>query len=102
MSDGEQSIYAHWARRGFWILVASALVALVVTLGVLPVRTWMHQRAEIDRATERLEELQSDYLALEKQVSLLESDSEVERLARENYDYVLPGEESYRVLPPAE
>lgn len=102
MADGEQSVWALWGRRGFWLLVASALLALVVTLGVLPVRTWMHQRAEIDRATERLEELQTDYLALEKQVSLLDSDDEVERLARENYDYVFPGEESYRVLPPAE
>ncbi|MCP3855718.1 MAG: septum formation initiator family protein [Actinomycetia bacterium] len=102
MADNDQSVWGLWARRGFWLLAASALLALVVTLGVLPVRTWTHQQAELDRATERLEELQDDYLALEKKVSLLDSDEEIERQARANYDYVFPGEESYRILPPAE
>ena len=44
--------------------------------------------------------LNSESERLEERIALLGTDAEIERLARENYNLVRPGEEAYAVLPP--
>ncbi len=73
--------------------------ALVAALAVLPARTWWAQRQTLNAAQEHQSELLNERAQLEAQLNKLETDAEIERLARANYDLVFPGEESFRILP---
>lgn len=77
-------------------------VAVIVGLAVLPARTWMSQRDAMDRTETELHLIEAEVAELDAQLRLLETDAEIERQARENYDLVYPGEESYRILPAPE
>jgi cell division protein FtsB len=68
--------------------------------GVFPTRTWLAQRAATEGAEEQLAVLREQNEALEERARLLHSDAEIERLARDQYNLVRPGEEAYAVLPP--
>lgn len=74
-------------------------VVIVAGLAVLPVRTWLVQRESIREVDAELTRTEGEIAELEAQLSLIQTDTEVERLARENFDLVFPGEESYRILP---
>ena len=43
--------------------------------------------------------LQRENELLEQRITVLKTDAEVERIAREQYNLVRPGEEAYAVLP---
>jgi len=76
--------------------------AVLAGLAVLPARTWLSQRrvtAETEAEVARVEKEREE---LERQLELLQSDSEIERRAREDFDLVRPGEESYRIPIPSE
>ncbi len=81
--------------------VALLVVAVVIVAGLalLPVRTWLDQRASISEVDAELTRTEGEIAELEARLALIETDAEVERLARENFDLVFPGEESYRILP---
>jgi cell division protein FtsB len=87
--------------RRLWPLLGSIFVVGVLLVGVFPTRTYLAQRAAISRASEQLDVLQQQNATLEERADLLTSDAEIERLARERYNLVRPGEEAYAVLPPA-
>lgn len=82
-------------------IVAVAVVAVLVFLGtfVFPTRTFLSQRAEIADAQEQLAVLEEQNEALAAQADKLRDDAEIERLAREQYNLVKPGEEAYALLP---
>jgi cell division protein FtsB len=75
---------------------------VIAALAVLPARTWMTQRRERIEVESELERLNGDVAQLDAQLGLLRTDAEIERRARENFDLVFPGEESYRILPKAQ
>jgi cell division protein FtsB len=77
-------------------------LVLIVALAVLPARTWWSQRQTLNRAEDLRAELLYERAQLEAQLAVLQTDAEVERLARANYDLVYPGEESFRILPAGE
>ncbi len=83
-----------------WVALVALLVAGVHFAGVFPTRTYLAQRASLATAKRNLEVLTGQNEVLEKRVALLQSDAEIERLARERYNLVRPGEEAYAVLPP--
>ena len=86
-------------RRLFWpVLGVGALVVFLVA-GVFPTRTYLHQREQIASAEEKLEVLTAENAKLATRVEELHTDTEVERLAREQYNLVRPGEEAYAILP---
>jgi len=91
-------------RRGsrfgslFFIVVLIAL-GLVAT-GVLPVRDYLERENDVNAAQERLDELQRDNAELAGDVEALFSEQEVERIAREQYGFVKPGEIGYVVVTP--
>ena len=91
------------ARIGFKWLVRGGLVTLTVMAvwawGVLPVRNWVDQRADIGQLEAELEQVQSSNAALQEEISLLETDAEIERIARRDFGLVYPGEEAYAILP---
>lgn len=76
-------------------------IVIVGGLGLLPAKTWLAQRASIAEAEADLVRLEAESAESDNQLSLLQTDAEVERIARQNFDLVYPGEESYRILPPA-
>lgn len=84
-------------------VVAGLLFALVL-LGFLfafvyPTRTYLKQREQIQAAEERLGILQDQTAALRHDTERLEGDAEVERIAREQYGLVRPGETPYVLVP---
>jgi cell division protein FtsB len=87
-------------RRAAWPLLASVVLVGVLFAGVFPTRTYLAQRASISRSEKQLEVLGKQNADLEARAKKLQSDAEIERLAREQYNLVKPGEEAYAVLPP--
>jgi cell division protein FtsL len=77
---------------------------LVVLVGLLfafvyPTRTFLDQRDETNKARSQLEVLQSENARLSRESKRLSTDSEIERLAREKYGLVKPGEKPFVILP---
>jgi hypothetical protein len=87
-------------KRAVWPFLASVVVIGVLLVGVLPTRTYLAQRAALSRAAEQLDVLQDQNDQLGRRAVELRSDAEIERLARERYNLVRPGEETYAVTPP--
>lgn len=87
-------------RRAVWPLLGSVVLVGVLFTAVFPTRTYLAQRASISRAEEQLAVLGEQNAALQARAEELQSDAEIERLAREQYNLVKPGEEAYAVLPP--
>lgn len=76
--------------------------AIVVGVAVLPMRTWFQQRELLEQTEMEHQQITSEVDQLEGELELLQTDEEIERLGRENFDLVKPGEESYRILPPSD
>lgn len=85
-------------------MVARAILGVVIlavfVFGVFPTGSYVEQRNELNRAITELEQLEADNVELQNRVARLESDEEIERVARQEFDMVLPEEESYLILPP--
>jgi len=78
------------------LLVALGLVAT----GVLPVRDFLERENAVNEASEQLAEVTAANALLAEDVDALYSEQEVERIAREQYGFVRPGEVGYvAVLP---
>ncbi|MFV0525884.1 MAG: FtsB family cell division protein [Acidimicrobiales bacterium] len=76
-------------------------LAVLAGLAVLPARTWWAQRSDMMETRAELEDTRADVEVLQAELDLMATDEEIERRARADFDLVFPGEESYRVLPPA-
>jgi cell division protein FtsB len=82
-------------RRG---AVALGVVGvLFVALVVLPTRSWAAQRTQISSAERELATLRASNTKLDERIKHLGDDATIERQAREQYGFVMPGEESYSV-----
>ncbi len=86
-------------RRALWPLIATIALAIVLAVGVFPTRTWLEQREAIQTERERIAVLDRENTRLAARVAELQTDGEIERLAREQYNLVKPGEEAYAILP---
>ena len=86
-------------RKAVWPVLVLVVLIGVLFVAVFPTRTWWAQRAEMKGATEQLQVLDEQNTLLAARVDALQSDDEIERLAREQYNLVFPGEEAYAVLP---
>ncbi|MDQ1375492.1 MAG: hypothetical protein QOJ09_2830 [Actinomycetota bacterium] len=90
-------------RRIWWFLLTLFVVLAGITLlAVFPARTYLSQRHDLAAADERVKVLSEQNKHLSTQVDKLHTDDEIERLAREQYDLVKPGEEAYAILPQPE
>jgi cell division protein FtsB len=77
---------------------------LVVSVGLLfafvyPTRTFLDQRESTNKARAQLELLQSENARMGGEAKQLSTDSEIEKLAREKYGLVKPGERPFVILP---
>ena len=97
----------HWdarndlrSRRSV-VLVVLLLVALAVTMGgIFPFRQIIAQNGQVEETRSRLEELHTANAVLEDQIVTLETDAGLEQLAREQFGFVSPGEESFEIDGP--
>jgi len=83
-------------------LLAFGLVVVVVlaAVGLIPVREVFDQQEDVAAAQARLEAIQAENDRLEREIEALQTPAEVERLAREQFGYVRPGEIGYVVVTP--
>ena len=93
------------ARRALTVLVIVSISAVALaatwTWGVNPVRNWLAQRDEIAQLEAELTQVQESNAALEADIELLQTDAEIERIARRDLGLVYPGEEAYAINLPA-
>lgn len=85
--------------RVLGVLGGGLALVVVLAVGVFPTQTFLDQRRDMAEAAERLEVLREQNERLEARLEALSTPEEVERLAREQYNLVRPGEEAYSVLP---
>jgi hypothetical protein len=79
--------------------VGGAALCALLAFAVFPTSTFLDQRAHTSEAEQRLEVLRQQNDAYEARIERLQTVDEIERLAREQYSLVFPGEEAYAVLP---
>jgi len=85
---------------------AAAVTFLFLLMGaafltqVVPYRQIIETQRQVATARAELEALESENAELGADVAALQTDSEIERLAREKLGYVRPGEKAYVVLDP--
>jgi len=86
-------------RRMIVMVMASLAIVAFLFVFVYPTRTYIEQRQQIARAEERLEVIRRETEELRRATERLEGDTEVERIAREQYGLVRPGETPYVIVP---
>lgn len=86
-------------RRAPWPLLVSVSVVAVLFLAVFPTRTYVAQQRKLDATEARVRVLAEQNERLAARIRRLNTDEEIERLAREQYNLVRPGEEAYAILP---
>ena len=93
-------------RRGLGLggfLALAALAGMVVAaLGVFPFRQVLARERAVDLSREKLDALVVENMRLEYQIAALQTDAEVERLAREQFGLVLPGETGFVAVVPTD
>ncbi|HSM02148.1 MAG TPA: septum formation initiator family protein [Acidimicrobiia bacterium] len=91
-------------RRGFGVgsvLVVTVIVGVVAaSAGVFPFRQIIAQQRSVDLAEAQLDALITENRKLEQEIAALESPQEVERLAREHFGLVMPGDVAYVAIVP--
>lgn len=85
--------------RGAMFLVLLVSLGLVAS-GVLPVQQYLEREIQVTEAQQRLAALESENGVISADVDALLSDQEIERVAREQYGFVRPGEIGYVVITP--
>jgi cell division protein FtsB len=82
---------------------ARVLVASVIFIGILfgavyPTRTYLAQQHDLKAANAKLALFKEQNGHLDAEAKRLESDEEIERIARARFNLVKPGEEAYAVV----
>ena len=88
-------------RRTVVLLVAAGATLALLVLVVFPTRSYLQERANVSNAAHQLQAVDAQNRQLTDQIGRLNSDAEIERLARKDYGLVKPGEEAYAILPGA-
>lgn len=88
-------------RARTWPWLAAVILVAVTFVGVFPSRSYLSQRRDLQAGERRVAVLTRENARLEERARRLRTDAEIERLAREQYNLVRPGEEAYAILPAA-
>jgi len=80
-------------------VVAAVIAVGVLFVAVFPTRTWLAQRQELAATEQKVVVLSKLNAEMAARVQRLNTDAEIERLARQDYNLVRPGEEAYAILP---
>ena len=91
---------ASFLKRLVLLGVMVAASAAVLVVGVVPVSDWRDQRSTTGELLAELAEVEAVNAAYRDRIDALNTDEEIERRARAEYNLVRPDEEAYAVLPP--
>lgn len=92
-------------KRTRWrsvVFTAVLVVAGFAATGVLPVREYVERGDAVEAAQFELDRLKEENAALAGDIGALYTEQGVERLAREQYGFVRPGEIGFVAIPPAD
>ncbi len=84
---------------GAWLVVALLALVGVLFLAGFPARAYVDQRQARAEEADRVRDLAAENRHLAARQALLETDAEIERLARRHYNLVRPGEEVFAIIP---
>lgn len=86
------------------LLVTAVVVGSLAVLAayVFPTRTWLDQRSALAQTDAQLRDIDAERDALQQRIDQLDTDAEIEQIARSQFGLVRPGEEAYSVLPAPE
>ncbi|HLH46176.1 MAG TPA: septum formation initiator family protein [Acidimicrobiales bacterium] len=83
------------------LLLGAVVVVGILFLFVFPTRTLLEQDRQISVTQRQISLLQRENGVLSRRAAALDNPSAVERIAREQYGLVRPGQKEYIVLPAA-
>jgi cell division protein FtsB len=83
------------------VLLGAMVVVALLFVFVFPARTLLAQRQQTEKQKKTLELLHEQSRKLAEESRRLQNNAEVERMAREQYGFVFPGEHPYVVVPPS-
>lgn len=86
-------------RRALWGVMAGVVVAVGLFLFGYPTRTYLEQRGQLTQEQAKLDRLAAQNQNLSSEASRLRNTAEIERIARQDYGLVQPGQEAYAILP---
>ena len=86
-------------RRALWGVMAGVVVAVGLFLFGYPTRTYLEQRTQLSQQQAKLDRLAAQNQSLSGEASRLQNTGEIERIARQYYGLVQPGQEAYAILP---
>jgi cell division protein FtsB len=86
----------------FMGVLALIVAGVALVTAVIPFRQILDQQARVESATGELARINLENQLLSGEVDALNTPQGIERLARENLGYVMPGETAYVVLEPEE
>lgn len=90
----------HGFGLGRFLILAVVVLVVVGASGIFPFRQIIAQNRSVDLAQEQLDALTQENRRLEQEIAALQSPQEVERMAREQFGLVRPGEIAYVAVVP--
>ncbi|HEY3843531.1 MAG TPA: septum formation initiator family protein [Acidimicrobiales bacterium] len=88
------------ARSRLW-LIGAAVVSAAILGAWFPASALYHQRSSLASASTQLHQLGQQDAALAQERKNLTNQAEIDRIAREQYQLVTPGQQAFEVLPPS-
>lgn len=89
----------HPVLFSLWVVLVVLVALALILFLVLPTRTWLTQRSALGDTSHRLDVLNQENEALAGRVAALQTPEEIERVARQQYGMVRPGEHAFSVVP---
>jgi cell division protein FtsB len=86
--------------RSARIAVGSLVLVAMMFLFVFPTRSYLAQQRQVHDARHSVQVLRAQNAELAREAKRLQTPSEIERLARSQFNMVFGGEEAYNVVPP--
>ena len=83
------------------VLIGAMAVVALLFVFVFPARTLLAQRQQTEKQKKTVELLHEQSRKLAEETRRLQNNAEVERIAREQYGFVYPGEHPFVVVPPS-
>jgi cell division protein FtsB len=88
-------------RRSRLLFVGALVFSAVVLVAWFPASSLLNQRSDLTGTSSQLAALHKQDAALSQEKKNLSDAGEIGRIAREQYQFVDPGQRAFEVLPPA-
>ncbi len=87
-------------RRSPWVLLVLLLALAITLVGIFPFRQIIAQHRQVDMTEAKLDALVAENARLSDEIELLQTPTEMERIAREEFGVVRKGETAYMATSP--